>query len=186
MPADGDIDVIEGAVAHHEPLGGAAFLGRAAVIAHAALQPVRRQPVLHRRGRQQGGGAQHVMAAAMPAAAGLQRPVLGQPGFLRQARQRVVFAQDGDHRPFLARLTHDGGRDAGDVLRHAEAFLLQHLPVLGGGTMLGIVQLRHAPDAVAEGEVVFPSGFDLVPDLLGIALARLCHGPAPPDPRRWF
>ena len=37
MPGDGDVDVLEVAGAHHEDLGRAAFLGRAAVVAHAAL-----------------------------------------------------------------------------------------------------------------------------------------------------
>ena len=36
VPGDGDVHIVEGAGAHHEALGGAALLGRAAVVAHAA------------------------------------------------------------------------------------------------------------------------------------------------------
>ena len=95
-------------------LAGAALLGRAAVVADAALDPLRRQPVLHRRRRQHrarrraGCGRSHG-----PAPPCCDRPMLGDPGFLAQARQRVVFAEDRDHRAALAGLAHDRGRDAG-------------------------------------------------------------------------
>jgi hypothetical protein len=85
------------------------------------------QVVLHRRGGQQGGGAQQVMAAAMAVAAGFDRAVLGHAGFLAQAGQGVILAEDGDDRAFLARLAHDGGGDAGQLARDAEALPLQHL-----------------------------------------------------------
>ena len=54
VPGDGDIDVLKRAGAHHERLGCATFLGRAAVIAHAARCAGLGQPVLHRRGGQEG------------------------------------------------------------------------------------------------------------------------------------
>ena len=50
-----------------------------------------------------------------------QRLRLGDAGLLRQARQRVVLAEDGDDRPAFAGLAHHRGRDAGDVLGDAEA-----------------------------------------------------------------
>jgi len=37
VPGDGDIDALEFAGPDHERLGGAAFLCRAAIVAHAAL-----------------------------------------------------------------------------------------------------------------------------------------------------
>ena len=40
VPGDRDVHVVERAGAHHEALGRAAFLGRAAVVAHAALDAV--------------------------------------------------------------------------------------------------------------------------------------------------
>ena len=53
----------------------------------------------------------------MAVAGARQRLRLGDAGLLAQARQRVVFAEDGDHRAVLAGLAHHRGRNAGDVLR---------------------------------------------------------------------
>jgi hypothetical protein len=121
MPADGDVHVIEGAIAHHEALGGTTFLGGAAIVAHAALEAVGGQVVLHRRGGQQGGGAEQVVAAAMAGAASLDGPVLRHAGFLGEARQGVVLAEDGDDGAFIAGFAHYGRRDAGDAGGDAEA-----------------------------------------------------------------
>jgi hypothetical protein len=71
------------------------------------------------------------MAAAMAVAIAGDRPVLGHAGFLGEAGQGVVLAENGDDRAVLARLAHHGGRDAGDVLGDAEALMRQHLPMLG-------------------------------------------------------
>ena len=57
MPGDRDVDVVEQARAHQEALGGAAFLGRAAVVADTARRSGRRQPILDGRGREQRAGA---------------------------------------------------------------------------------------------------------------------------------
>ena len=57
------------------------------------------------------------MSAAMSVAAGSDRPLLGDAGFLAQAGQRIVLAQNGDHRTILARLAHDSGGDAGNIAR---------------------------------------------------------------------
>ena len=67
-------------------LGGAAFLGGTAVVAHAAGRSVVGQPVLHRGGREQRGGAEQVVAAAMAVAVGLDRALLGDAGLLAEAR----------------------------------------------------------------------------------------------------
>ena len=51
-----------------------------------------------------------------------QRPVLRHAGFLAQTRQRVILAQDRDHRATLSGLAHDRGRDTGQAFGHAKAF----------------------------------------------------------------
>src|SRR5215472_8455930 len=98
VPSDRDIHVGKYAGPHHEPLGSAAFFRRAAVITHAPLDAVCRQKVLHRGRGQQRCGPQEIMTAAVTITTTRQRPRLGDAGFLRQARQRIVFAEDGDHR----------------------------------------------------------------------------------------
>ncbi len=90
------------------------------------------------------------MAAAVAVAAGLDRAVLGDAGLLAEARQGIIFAEEADDRAALARLAHDGGRDAGDILGDAEALGLQLGGVLRAGADLGVADLGHAPDAVGE------------------------------------
>src|SRR5215471_4791230 len=77
MPADRDVDIVEGAGAHQEALARAAFLSRAAIIAHAPLHALRGEPVLDRSRREQRSRAQHVVPAAMTVAVLLQRALLG-------------------------------------------------------------------------------------------------------------
>ena len=122
MPGDRDIHVAERTGAGHEAFRRTTFLGRAAVVADAALDAVGFQVVLHRRGGEQGGGAEQVVAAAMAETGTRQRFLFRDAGLLRQAGQRVVFAEDGDHRAVLTGLAHHGGGDAGDVAGDAESF----------------------------------------------------------------
>ena len=114
--------------------------------------------VLHRGRGEQRGRAEHVVAAAVPVAAALDLLRLRDAGDLRQAGQGVVLAEDRDHRAAVAGLAHHGGRDAGDVLGDAEAFLLQHGAMLGDRAVFRIGDLRHAPDAVGQRLVVRPCG----------------------------
>ena len=148
VPGDGDIDVVEVAGAHHESLGGAALLRRAAVISHATLDPLRGQMVLDGGRREKRRGPEHVVAASVPVAAGYGFLRLGDASDLREPRERIVFAEDGDHRAAVTGLAHDRRRDAGEVLRDAEAFLFQHRPVLGHRAEFAVGDLRHLPDAV--------------------------------------
>ena len=164
MPGDRDIHVREGAVAHHEGLGRAAFLRGTAVIAHAARDALRGEPVLHRGRRQHRAGAEQVVAAGMPRPVAGQRTVLGDARLLAEPRQRVELAEDGDHRAPLARLAHDRGRDSGHAPGHAEAFLLQHGGMLGRGADFLEIELRHVPDPVAEGDERRLLRLDIAPD----------------------
>ena len=154
VPRDRDIHIPERALAHHERLGGTAFLGRAAVIAHAAGQAVFRQPVLHRRCGKQRCGPQQIMPAAMAQSAARQRPRFGHAGFLAQPRQGVVFTQDRDHRPAFSGFAHHRSRDAGDVAGHAEPLRVQHRGVFGHRVMFIIGNFRIVPDPVAQGQEI--------------------------------
>ena len=72
MPGDGDVGILEGAGAHHEGFGRAAFFRGAAVIAHAPRHLVGGEPVLHGGGGEQRGRAEQIVAAAMAMAARLR------------------------------------------------------------------------------------------------------------------
>src|SRR6266508_3701794 len=104
----------------------------------------------------------------MAVAVGLDRTRLGDARLLAQPGQRVEFAEKGDHRAAFASFSHDRGRDVGEVSCDAKFLTLELLDMLGDGTMLGILQFRHAPDAVAQRlECVF-LGIDQAPDWLAI------------------
>src|SRR5580658_5011449 len=107
------------------------------------------------------------MAASMAIAVRLGRTRLGEAGDLAEARQRVIFAEDRDHRAVLAGFPDHGRRNAGDAPRHTEALRLQRRHMLGAGTRLRIAELRHAPDAIAQGDEALLLGIDETPDLFG-------------------
>jgi len=73
---------------------------------------------------------------------------LGDARDLRQARQRIVFAKDRNHRPAVARLAHDRRRDAGQIVGDAETLLFQHRPMLGRGSVFRVGDLGRCPHAV--------------------------------------
>ena len=106
-----DVGVIEDAGAHHEGFRGAAFFGRAAVIAHAPGHLVGGKPILHGGGGEQRGRAEQIVAAAMAMASGLERARLGHAGLLAETGQRVVFAEEGDDGTALAPFAHQRGRE---------------------------------------------------------------------------
>ena len=164
MPGDRDIGVVEGTGPHHEGLGGPAFLGRAAVVAHAAGRPGLGQPVLDRGRGQQGGRTEQVVPAAMAMAAGLDRLRRRDARLLAEARQGIVFPEDRDHGSALARFAHDGGGDAGHGLGDAKALVAQFGHVLGRRTVLGVADFRHAPDAVGQSDQAVLLLVDVAPE----------------------
>ena len=168
MPGDGDVGILEGAGADHEGLGGAAFLGRAAVIADAAGQLVLGEPVLHGGRRQQGGRAEQVVTAAMAMAAHLDLAMLGDAGFLTEAGQGVVLAEEGDDRAAFAGLADHCGRDVGDVFGDPEALVLQLGDMLGDRALLGVADLGNGPDPVAEFDETLFAGVDVTPEVVAI------------------
>src|SRR5262249_13873926 len=111
---------------------------------------------------------EQVMAAAVTGTVRLDRPRLGDACLLAQAGQRVVFAEKGDDRAALARFADDSGRDVGHVGRDAKALTLELSDVLADRAALGLLQLGHAPDAVAQRLECLLLGVDQPPDLLGI------------------
>ena len=171
MPGDGDVGVVKGARAHHEGLGGAAFLGRAAVITHAAGHLVLGKPILHRGGGEQRGRAQQIVAAAMAMAAGLDRAMLGDAGLLAQARQRIIFAHEGDDGTALAPFAHHGGGNAGDILGDAKTLMAQFGQMLGGGARLGVADLGHRPDPVAQIDETRLDRVNATPDVAAVVHA---------------
>ena len=70
----------------------------------------------------------------------------------------------------LPRLAHHGGRDAGHPAGDAEALAFQHGHVLRRGAVLLEIELRHLPDAVAQGEERLALAFHEVPDVRGVLL----------------
>src|SRR6516225_9342853 len=77
MPGDGDVDVAEVALTHHEDLGRPALFRGAAVIAYPSLEAVRREVVLHRRRGKECRRPQQVVTAAVAMSAGHDLPWLG-------------------------------------------------------------------------------------------------------------
>jgi hypothetical protein len=61
----------------------------------------------------------------MSIAAGCDRALLGDAGFLAQAGQGIEFPEDGNHRTTFAGLAHDGCRQSGDIALDPESFLLK-------------------------------------------------------------
>ena len=90
------IHVVKQAGAQHVDLAGTAFLGRGAIEAQGAGALVGDQPFLHRDGRRRRGGAEQVMATAVPGAFGHQRAAI-RLGGLRQPGQGVELADDANH-----------------------------------------------------------------------------------------
>src|SRR6185312_3588275 len=148
-----------------------AFFGRAAVIAHAPLDPIGLKVILDGSCGEQRRRPEKIMAAAVPETIAFDRPVLCHARFLAQSGQRVVFSEDGNHGPTLARFARYRRRNTGDIARDAEALLLQSLEMLVAGFELRVGELRHAPYAIAQCDEIILLGVDQMPDILGIAHA---------------
>ena len=104
----------------------------------------------------------------MAVAAIHDRTVLGDAGFLGEARQGVVFAEEGDHRSAFAGLTDHGGGNVGDILGDAETLVLQFRDMLGAGARLGIADLGHAPDPLAQRDQALLVGIDMPPEVVSV------------------
>jgi hypothetical protein len=82
--------------------------------------------------------------------------------------QRVVLPEERNDRAALSCFPHNGSGDAGDIRGDAKALALEFLDVLGDRAKLGILQLWHTPDAVAQRFESPLFGIDDTPDFLGV------------------
>ena len=57
--------------------------------------------------------------------------MLRNAGLLAEAGQRIVLAQESDHRAAFTRFADDGGGNAGNALGDAEALVAQFRQMLG-------------------------------------------------------
>ncbi len=174
VPGDGDVGVIEGARAHHEGFRGTAFLGGAAIITHAARHLVRRKPILHGGRCQQRSRAQQIVAAAVAMASRLDRARLRHAGLLAQPGQRIIFAEESNHRAAFTPFAHQGGGNVGDILGDAKTLMAQFGQMLGGGARLSVAHLGHRPDPVGEIDETRLDRVDAKPDV-----AAVVHGFGP-------
>ena len=122
----------------------------------------------------------------MAVAAGLDLAMLGDAGFLAEARQGVIFAKEGNDRAAFAGLADHRGRDIGDVLGNPEALVLELGDMLGDRALLGVADLGNGPDAVAEFDEALFAGVDVTPEVVAIVhvLISLERGASPPFRKR--
>ena len=78
--------------------------------------------------------------------------------------------------------TAENAQAQGHTPAHVMKMLEQNIQMLGTGAALLEIELRHLPDAIAEGEEDLTLGFDQIPDLRGIfsrhALPFPCGSPS--------
>src|SRR5215469_4019821 len=108
------------------------------------------------------------MTAAMTITTARLRPRLSDAGFLRQTWQRVVFAEDGDHRSTVPGLADNCRGNPCDILCYSKSLPLQRRGMLRAGVELAVAQLRRPPDLVGQlGERPL-FGIDQRPDLFRV------------------
>ena len=101
----------------------------------------------------------------MAVAAGLDRTMLGDAGLLAEAGQGVIFAEEGDHRAALTPFAHHRGWNVGEVLGDAETLVAQFGQMFGGGARLGVADLGHRPDPVAQFDETRLDRVDAAPNI---------------------
>src|SRR5262245_38493617 len=114
MPVEADVDILEQSVAHHERLGPAPFLGRAAVEANRPFDVALRNLLLDGDARRRRRDTEEMMPAGMAVAVPVNS-FAEWIGGLRQFGERIVLAENGDDRLALA----ESSRERGGNLRHA-------------------------------------------------------------------
>lgn len=133
VPGQGEVKAAPQPLAGHEGLARAALLARAAVKDDRSARAAALEEVLYGEGSAQRARTEHVVPAAVPRPAGDERPLLCTGCRLAEAGERVVFAEDADHRPSLAESAAEGGGDAAKALRHLKAVRAQRVAVEPGG-----------------------------------------------------
>ena len=88
--------------------------------------------------------------------------------FLAKARQRVIFTQNGNNRPFAASFGHDGRWHSRNVSLSLETMLFQHGHMLGSGSVLFETKLGRLPHPIRQAAKVFGQLVDTRPDFIAI------------------
>ncbi len=118
------IQIVKNAVSSHKGFAGQHFFRRAAIVTDGAFAAGIVQPAADGDCRGQTACAQQVMTAAVPRSAGYHR-FRGGLHLLRERGQRVVLAQDANHRFSCTPFSHESGIDAADIPLHPEAGFFQ-------------------------------------------------------------
>ena len=145
VPVQHGVAVVEQVGADHERLGAAPLLRRAAVEPERALE----LPGLDLLGQGQAGGGRGRAEEVVAAGVAGRRPRPGVPGrlgLLREARQRVVFAQDADHRLARPDRGDERRRDPRDAPLDPEAARLQGVRQQRRRPLLLVADLGPFPD----------------------------------------
>ncbi len=179
MPGEGHVHVLEQAFAHHVQLAAHGLLGRRAVEAHGAVQLAGGDELLDRHRRSQARGAEEIVPAPMAGRAGFER-LLRRLRLLRDPRQCVVLAEDGDHRLALAVTRHESRRQSRHAALHLEALGLGIVGEHLGRALLLERRLRECPHLIRQLHQLRPVALHGSHDgcLVGARLdsSRLRHG----------
>jgi hypothetical protein len=116
VPGDGQVEIVENAVASHEHLAVAGLFGGAAVIANGSGCSGGNEPGLDHAGRRKCRRAEQVVSTAVPRAVGNDGRLridafLGEPG------QRIVLTEESDDGTAFAlgEFRHEGSRQTTDI-----------------------------------------------------------------------
>ena len=120
MPYQGDVDILESSGAKHVDLASAAFFSRRAIETDGPAELVRSKVVLHRDGGQRRRRSKQVVTTAVAITPRHNRIPLGDC-LLREARERVIFAQDRDDRLALSPFCDERCLQAGDLLLNTKS-----------------------------------------------------------------
>ena len=149
MPRKRGVELLPGVLARHKGFACAAFFAGAAEENDRAGFAGFFEIFLHGKGRGKGTCAQHIVSAAMSAAAGNQLFALRHAALLRKTGEGVKLAQNADDRLPAAESTGKGRRNLAQALFHCEAVLCQHLAVEFHGLIFEQRELCIFPDLIA-------------------------------------
>ena len=161
VPAEGRVQLLPDPLPGEESLGRAPLLPGAAVKDHGSGKGAPLQESLHAAGGGEGGGPQHIMAAAVACPAGLQGPGGSLPRRLAEAAQCIELPQNADHRPAGAEGAGEGGGDAAQVFPDGKALGPELFHIKGGGAVFLEAQLRIFPDLMGKGGEFAAPSFDI-------------------------
>ena len=139
------VAIVEQLFLDHENLGRPPLLGRTAEIANRPFQMSGGDLLGQCHCGRRRGDAKQMVSAGMPVGGFASRLAIRQR-FLRHPWQRVEFANDADHRLFIAKSRGESRRDAGRLAFHLKAGVLEHLGQQGRRFCFLIARLCPVPD----------------------------------------